>query len=277
MEPSRLVVGVDGFDDVLSRAATAREFATRFSYFGTEFVWSGEVNMFPAFRELPPEVQQYYPSYWHNETGVPEAWLGLPKEVPYPFLNFGGWVGTAGRAALVMKAVHDLLRCTLHPKAAAAEQPQPAEGASPAPENATYCPPHDQAAAQIVLVSDVCRTPGDEGAKCMLDMYGQVFFSGYPSCEGLIPRIDGYWWNSKSGTTPLTVHYNGMAKGTCFETGAGEYMQSRRTGWFNRVDVSPDTPVQVTRASFHGDGLLETHNHTFGELCPGFKGQGLPW
>ncbi|KAG2484953.1 hypothetical protein HYH03_016251 [Edaphochlamys debaryana] len=206
--------------------------------------------MDPSRLVLPPHVRQNYPSFWPNDTSVPERWRGVQKRVPYPFLNYGGWVGTAGRAALVMKTIADMLQCTPVP------QPKPEEGKDPP---IPACPWHDQHAAQLVLVSDVCRSPGDEGAKCALDNFGEVFYSGFPMCGGLKPRIDGDWWNADAGVTPLTVHLNGMAKGGCAKAGFIERMTSKRTAWFHRVNVSAQAPVLQAQEHVQAAtaGLLE--------------------
>ncbi|KAG2482729.1 hypothetical protein HYH03_018360 [Edaphochlamys debaryana] len=123
---------------------------------------------------LPPEVERDYPGQWPADTKWPEfitpqRW----KQPPYPYLNFGGWMGPAGKAAQVMKAVSDLV-------SPCAMQQGRAQG----------CPEHDQHAAQLVLVSEPCRSPADEGAKCDLDHYAQIFYSGHPTCEGFVPHLD---------------------------------------------------------------------------------------
>ena len=228
-----IVLGADAFDTLFSAYSKPADIALSFSKFKANFVWSAERHMWPKFSTLPPFVKKFYSNTEFRQS-------------PYKYLNYGGWIGRAKDACVILRQCsRQLTRCNLCNCS-----------------NLKRCktPQQDQGAAHVVFTAQ-------KGPLSLLDNKQEIFHPAFPRCRNLKVSEAGRVQIQGASTSTLMYHFNGNSK---YKSGCSNHYKS---GWFANVEKPAGLNDFVTLVG--GDNVEFVA--PVGEICPYIWQKNFTW
>jgi len=236
LDKNTVLLGADAFDTLFSSHSKPKDILNSFKKFQSDFIWSAESNMWPSFNTLPSSVAKFY-----------RAENKKPLKHKYRFLNYGGWIGTAGAACRTLKlCAEQLERCSLC-----------------GCKGSKHCklPKQDQGAAHIVF-SAMRRSQ-----RVVLDYNQAIFHPAYPSCKQLrVSRSGDVRVESVSSSTHM-YHFNGASK---YRSGCKGFY---KLGWFanrTKTQIMDDLVVFIGNKN-------EKYTLSASKICPYIWLQNFTW